>query len=118
MYQNSGNNRGQPITKMSSLSGLLKSLVINGVGKSAIVTSIANTIKKIGELMPTTDNPYSDREIANEETDIETLYQMYIDSGKGFREFCNSQSLSEEEIGNLASYVIETAQKVASGRSK
>ena len=111
------NNRGQPITKMSSLSGLLKSLVINGVGKSAIVTSIANTIKKIGELMPTTDNPYSDREIV-EEIDIETLYQMYIDSGKGFREFCNSQSLSEEDVGILASYVIENAQKVASGRSK
>ena len=40
---------GQPITKMKALSGLLKSLAVNGVGKSKIVSSIANRIKRVGE---------------------------------------------------------------------
>ena len=106
------NSLNQKIDGKTSVASLLKCLVINGEGKPKIVSDLANKIKNISvpsvEYISKMKNSYS----------IDKLYTEYIKSGKGFREFCKKEKLSEEMTKKLADYVINNAMNEAKGRNR
>ena len=110
------NSYGEPITKKSTLSGLLKSLVVNGVGKPNFVSIIADRIKNVDKAEP--HYSYKNGMLPKQENNIERLYEYFNKSGKRFADFCESEHLNNEVTSELANYIINSSVAATGGRTR